>query len=435
MVAPRALKAKPGPTFAKASVDKSSPNRHRVESPRISARSARRIVLAAQGFARGRPARVSKGHLAALLKRLSLLQIDSVNVLVRAHYMPLFSRLGPYPTKWLDEAAYHPRKRQLFEYWGHEASLISLPLLPLFGWRMREAAAGIDIYSHLKRYAEENPEVVQRVLARVFEGGPAGAGEIESDLRAGAERKRGTGGWWGWSDTKKAVEWLFWTGSLTTKTRKNFERIYHVTNRVFPDFDPDAVAAADAIRQLVLLSARALGVATAADLRDYFRLPARAFSSVMKELIDAGQLLEVSVEGWAQPAYLDPNATAPRKVACSALISPFDPLIWSRQRAERLFGFRYRIEIYTPAHKREHGYYVLPFLLGENFVARVDLKADRAAGSLLVQGVHREGAQSVETIVPALSNELRSVAIWLGLNDIRVAPKGDLATALRAVLE
>jgi uncharacterized protein len=425
--------------FAKATSDKTADEtahrRHRLESPRISARSARRIALAAQGLARGRPPRVSKRHLAALLKRLSLLQIDSVNVLVRAHYMPLFSRLGPYPTKWIDEAAYNPRKRQLFEYWGHEASLISLPLLPLFGWRMREAAAGIDIYSGLKRFAAENPAFVERVLEHVLEIGPAGAGEIESHLKAENERKRKTGGWWGWSETKAAVEWLFWTGALTTFTRRNFERIYDATNRVFPDFDPAAVKAVEAIRQLVLLAAQALGVATAADLRDYFRLPAKAFPTAVKELVDAGQLLEVSVEGWAQPAYLDPDATTPRKVACNALVSPFDPLIWSRQRTERLFGFRYRIEIYTPAQKREHGYYVLPFLLGEDFVARVDLKADRAAGSLLVQGAHREGAQSVEAIIPALSDELRSMAGWLGLNGIRVAPKGDLATALRAALE
>jgi uncharacterized protein YcaQ len=348
--------------------------------------------------------------------------------------MPLFSRLGPYPTKWLDEAAYDPRKRQLFEYWGHEASLISLHLLPLFGWRMREAEAGIDIYSGLKRFAAENPEFVQRVLERVREIGPAGAGEIESHFKTEKERKRKTGGWWGWSETKAAVEWLFWTGALTTFTRRNFERIYHATNRVFPHFEPEAVKAADAIPQLVLLAARALGVATAADLRDYFRLPARTFPAVVKELVDAGQLLEVSVKGWAQPAYLDPDATTPRKVFCSALISPFDPLIWSRQRTERLFGFRYRIEIYTPAHKREHGYYVLPFLLGEDFVARLDLKADRATGTLLVQGAHREGDLPREAIIPPLKDELLSLATWLGLDSIRVAAKGDLALVLRGAL-
>jgi uncharacterized protein len=447
----RALRTKPvsakDSAFAKATTDKTADKtsgpiakktvqrRRRVDSFRISARSARRIALAAQGLARGRPYRVTRRHLAALLKRLSLLQIDSVNVLARAHYMPLFSRLGPYPTNWLDEAAYHPRKRQLFEYWGHEASLISLPLLPLFGWRMREAAAGIDVYSALKRFAAENPAFVQRVLERVREVGPAGAGEIESHFKTEKERKRKTGGWWGWSETKAAVEWLFWIGALTTFTRRNFERIYHATSRVFPDFDPNAVTAADAIQQLVLLAARALGVATAADLRDYFRLPVRAFPAVVKELVDTGQLLEVNVQGWAQPAYLDPSATIPRKVACSALISPFDPLIWSRQRAERLFGFRYRIEIYTPAHKREHGYYVLPFLLGEDFVARLDLKADRATGTLLVQGAHREGDQPAETIVRPLQDELLSLAAWLGLNSIRVGSKGDLVPALRAAMQ
>jgi uncharacterized protein YcaQ len=393
----------------------------------ISAAAARRIAIAAQGLGEGRPAPENIGprHLRAVVGRLGLLQIDSVSVLARAHYLPLFSRLGPYARELLDTAAWGKRPRRMFEYWAHEASLLPVEMQPLFRWRMDRAAALQGLYGELAAFAVARRDFVETVLAEVGARGPLVSGDLEGP--------RGVGGWWGWSDAKRALELLFWMGRLTTATRRGFERVYDLPERVLPA----AVLAVptpsprEAHRALLALAARALGVASEADLRDYFRLDIADTRPLLAELVEAGELLAVRVAGWAQPAYLHRDARRPRSVATRALLAPFDPLIWERARTERLFGFRYRLEIYTPAEKRVHGYYVLPFLLGEALVARVDLKTSRATGELLVLAAHAEAHAPAET-ASALAAELRLMADWLGLERVTVRPAGDLAARLAA---
>jgi uncharacterized protein len=385
---------------------------------RLSQAQARRIALAAQGFGEARPGAPSRRHVHRVLDRLHLLQIDSVNVLVRAHYMPLFSRLGLYDRALLDSAAWQRRKRAAFEYWGHEASLIRLDLHPLFRWRMARAERGEGVYSGLAAFGREKRAFIDACLKEIGARGPISAGELENG-------GRGQGSWWGWSDGKRALEWLFWAGLVTTATRRGFERLYDLPERVLPA----AVIAAptpspeEAQRTLLRLSAQALGIASERCLRDYFRLDPVDSKARLAELVDAGDLVPVTVEGWSAPAYLDPAARRPRRIEAQALLSPFDPVVWERTRAERLFDFRYRIEIYTPAEKREFGYYCLPFLLGDSIVARVDLKADRAAGRLIVHSIHPEASVSPDAIAPMLGDELRRMAEWLDLSDI-LAPPG-----------
>ena len=382
----------------------------------ITLAQARRIALAAQGFHEGRPAGATKRHLSRVLQRSHLLQIDSVNVLVRAHYMPLFSRLGAYDRGLLEKTAYHPKKREAFEYWGHEASLIRLDLHPLFRWRMERAARGEGTYGGLARFGREKRTFIEEVRREIETRGPIGAGELSIG-------GKGQGTWWGWSDGKRALEWLFWAGGVTTATRRGFERIYDLPERVLPSeiLNMPTPSAEEAQRELLRLSIRALGIASERCLRDYFRLEPKDAKARIPELIEAGDLIPVTVDGWG-PVYLDPQAKIPRRVEARALVSPFDPIVWERTRTERLFDFRYRIEIYTPAEKREFGYYCLPFVLGERIVARVDLKADRAAGNLIVHSIHPEASAPSEEIAPALGDELRLMAGWLNLGSV-TAPK------------
>ena len=379
---------------------------------RLSLAQARRAALAAQGFGDRRPeGPLAPRHPRRVIGRLGLLQIDSVSAVARAHYLPLFSRLGAYPRTLLEDAAWGaPRRRELFEYWAHEASLLPLALHPLLRWRMARAAQGRGIYGGLARFGLERRDAIEAVFRAVEARGPLAAGDLEGP--------RGAGGWWGWSDAKRALEWLFWAGRVTTATRRgSFERLYDLPERVLPVpvLAAPTPSEADAQRALLALSARAHGVATAGDLRDYFRLDAADVAPRLAELVEAGTLTPVAVEGWAHPAYLHTEARIPRRVEARALLAPFDPLVWERSRAERLFGFRYRIEIYVPAAKRQHGYYVLPFLLGEALVARVDLKADRAAGVLRVLAVHHEPGAPPATD-EALAAELALMAAWLGLH-------------------
>jgi uncharacterized protein YcaQ len=379
-------------------------------SDTLSLAAARRIALAAQGF--GAPKRPPAGWppLGRNLDRLALHQIDSVNVLARAHYLPAFSRLDPYDRTLIDRAAWGRKSaRRLFEYWAHEASLLPLALHPLLRWRMARAERGEIGWGHIRAFAGERHAEAEAVLARIRAEGPLAA----SDFEHGKSRS----GWWEWGDTKRALEWLFWAGHITTATRRgSFERIYDLTEQVIPPAilalpTPDEP---EAHRRLVALSARALGVATAGDLRDYFRLGVEETRVAVSELVEAGTLLPVTVESWRQPAFLHAEARHPRRIAGQALLAPFDPLIWERSRAERLFGFRYRIEIYTPAEKRVHGYYVLPFLMDEKLVARVDLKSDRQAGRLLARSVHVEPGAPPDTR-ERLAAEMDSMAAWLGL--------------------
>ncbi len=396
----------------------------------LSRAQARRIALAAQGFAEPRPAgRVDARHIRRVLDRVALLQIDSVNVLSRSHYLPVFSRLGPYPREILDRLSWGGARREMFEYWAHVASLVPLELHPLLRWRMRRAAE--HAWPGIVRIQETRPAFVEEVLALVAEQGPIGAGVIERD------RPRASTAMWDWHDGKVALEWLFYTGQVTTAGRPNFERQYDLTERVLPA----AVLAAptptdeEAQRELMRRAGRAHGVATEFELRDYFRLRPVEAKARLAELVEAGDLTPVRIEGSTVPHYLSPHARLPRWVRARALLSPFDSLVWERTRTERLFGFRYRIEIYVPAPKRVYGYYVLPFLLGDELVGRVDLKADRAAGVLIAQAAYAEPGRSPGEIAEAMAAELELMAGWLGLSGVTVVDRGDLAPHLAAALK
>ena len=393
----------------------------------LSPATARRIALAAQGFGRTPPAAPGRRHVRDLARRLGVVQIDSVNVVARTHYLPGFARLGDYPREALEAEAWGSR-RGLFEYWGHEASLLPVETQPLLRWRMARAQAGEGIWGGVARFGRERADYVAEVLKEIERRGPVTGGDF-------AEGPRGAPGWWSWSDGKRALEWLFWAGLITTRTRRGFERVYDLTERALPRAVVEAPTPdeADAQRELVRITARALGVATAADLRDYFRLPLAEAKARVAELAEAGELVPVQVKGWGRPAWLWPDARRPPKVRGDALLSPFDNLIWRRDRTERLFGARVRLEIYTPAHKRTHGYYVLPFLEDEAITARVDLKADRQAGVLRVQAAWRERDTTPAT-PERLAAELTRMAGWLELERVEVAGKGDLAEALAAAL-
>jgi uncharacterized protein YcaQ len=390
----------------------------------LSASQARRIVLAAQALAApagDKP--VTRRAVRALADRLGFIQLDSVNVFVRAHYMPLFARLGAYPTSHLDAEAWG-RRPSLFEYWGHAAVLMPVGLQPLFRWKM-ERARGSQRPSGLAKFGRERRAYIDEVLAQVRRRGPVTGGDFAPEGPREA-------GWWNWSEGKSALEWLFWAGEITTRTRRGFERVYDLTERVIPPaiLNTPTPDIADAKRELVRISAAAMGVATVADLADNFGMLQADAKARVLELVEAGALEEVRVEGWRTPGYLAAGAKLPRNAAGAALLAPFDNLIWRRERTERLFGLRYRIGIYTPAAQREHGYYVYPFLLGEQLAARVDLKADRKAGRLLVQAAHLEPGAAEDEVLAPLAEALARAAAWQGLSEVAVAKKGGLAAAL-----
>lgn len=384
------------------------------------------MALAAQGFATPRPAagtRLDARHLRRGVSAAGLLQIDSVNVLVRSHELPLFARLGPYPRGLLARLAY--RDRELYECWAHMASFAPVAVEPLLRWKAaRHRAVPWAI-------ARDQPDLVQAVLAEVAARGPLSAGELSVGTRS-------SGSWWGWGEAKTALEWLFLVGDVAVRERRaNFERVYDLTERVLPAAvlgaptpEPEA-----AQRALVRYAAARLGVATVRDLADYFRLKVGDVRPRLSELVEDGAVVPVAVKGWSDPALLDPSAAIPRRVGARALLSPFDSLIWDRARLERLFGVHLRIEIYTPAPLRVHGYYVLPFLLGERVVARVDLKADRQAGRLLAPAIHSEGTHDRDAVCAALAAELGEMARWLDLpGGVEVGERGDLADPVRARL-
>jgi len=388
------------------------------------------VALAAQGFSQpDRAGPVTWGHMDRMIRRLNLLQIDSVNVLVRSHYLPLYSRLGAYGQPTLDARTFGTRKRATFECWAHEASLLPLDLHPLMRWRMARARDGRGTYGSMDKFAADEAAYVASVLDFVTRHGPTAVSDLP-------DAGKSAGGWWGWSKGKMALEALFDRGLVTTATRQGFERIYDIPERVIPaeTLALPTPAEDDAIRTLLDLSGRALGIGTEFDLRDYFRLPVADTKKALAELIKAGRLLPVAVAGWKHQAYLHCEAKLARKAGGTALVSPFDPLVWERARAERLFDFHYRIEIYTPAPKRRFGYYVLPFLMGERFVGRVCLKADRQAGVLRANAAHVEAHADPRETAKALAGELHLMAKWLGLADVAAGPRGNLARAVRAAL-
>lgn len=399
--------------------------------PTLTAAQARRVAVAAQGFHEPKPGVLTRGHLKRLISRIQVLQLDSVSVCVRAHYAPVFSRLGPYDRDVLDRAAWsHTARapRLLTEYWAHEAALMAVDDWPLLRWRMREYEHGRWGTEIVKR----NARLAEDIVTAIAERGPSTAGQIEAHLEAEPRGRKGP--WWDRSDTKWVAEALWSSGVLTTATRVGFARHYDLTERVLP---PDVLAREvsdeEAVRELILRAASALGVGTEPDLRDYFRLNPTQSKPAVAALVAEGELEPVEVAGWNAPAYLRAGQKVPRRDRGTALLCPFDPLVFFRPRMERLFdGFHYRIEIYTPAHKRQFGYYVWPFLLDGELVGRVDLK--RADGVLHVVGAFAEDGRDRAHVAAGMAAELRAIAGWLGLDDVAVGDRGDLVTELRAAL-
>jgi uncharacterized protein YcaQ len=382
----------------------------------ISGADARRIALAAQGFADPRPrGRVDRRHLRRVLDRIGLIQIDSVNVLVRSQELPLFARLGPHPRTLIDDAT---RAGELFEYWVHEASLVPVDQYHLYRWRM----TGPFPWPSFRRRIQELGGFIEEIYQRVVEDGPLVAGDLKT--RVG---KKGT--WWDYDDGKTALEALFFQGRITARRRpQDFARVYDIPERMIPaaELARPAPTAHDAFKELLVLAATYHGLGTLQDLADYHRLTPTVAKPALVELVEEGRLVPVSVEGWDRPAYMLPGTRLRRRVDARALLSPFDPVVWNRARALRLFDFHYRIEIYTPAPKRRYGYYVLPFLLGDDLVGRVDLKADRANGALLVQSAWTEPGVDEREVAGELLEELRLMASWLDLGHIHVTGRGDL---------
>jgi len=381
----------------------------------------RRIALAAQGFARPRPiGRIDVRHFRRVLNHVGLLQLDSVNVLERSHYLPMFSRLGPYDRAALDR--WTTSSGEIFEYWGHEASLIPVDRYSTFRFRMGE----MKPWGSVRRLLDERPGYIENILEQVAIRGPL----TVADLDDAGERG---GPWWGYAPGKHALEWLFASGRVTAYRSPTFGRRYDLPQRVVPA----AVIAespsdqAEAYRTLLVDAARHHGVGTVADLADYHRLHKPTARPILEDLAVEGALVPVAVAGWRHPAYLHPDAVIPRRTTGTALLSPFDSLVWNRDRVERMFGFRYRIEIYVPKPQRQYGYYVLPFLLDGDLVARVDLKADRKGRRLLVQTAHLEPGHEASRVVPPLTKELRAMAAWLGLDEVVIVDRGDLASSLR----
>lgn len=410
----------------------------------LSLTQARRIALRAQGLdtpradVAGQLRVPTMRHLQQVVDRVGLIQIDSVNVLARAHLMPLYSRLGPYDTGLLDRAS-GTSPRRLVEYWAHEASFVPPRTYRLLAWRQRQLAT--EAWGAISGVARQHPGVVQEVRDLLAARGPMTASEVHALFESEHPRTRGEWGW-NWTVAKRALELLFFTGEVGSSGRTaSFERRYDLIERVLPRevLDLPEVPEKDAVRELLEISARAHGIGTETCLRDYFRIKGEPARQAISELVEAGTLRQVRVAGWNRSAYLHAEATLPRRATASTLVSPFDPLVFERRRLLELFGMHYRIEIYVPAPQRVHGYYVLPFLHGEQLPARVDLKADRRTGRLLVVAAHAEDGAADETPV-ALAAELRRLAGWLGLDEV-VALDGDgrparggLATSLAGAL-
>ena len=397
----------------------------------LSADDARKLALSSLGFGAKKPARAGAAQVRATASRLSAIQIDSVNVLARAHYLPTFSRYGPYPTSALDTMVHG--RRELFEYWGHAACFLPMELYPLMRWRMEnQRAAWAGVSAKQKQFMEA-------VYKEVVEHGPISAGELSIGGKS-------TGPWWGWSEGKQALELLFRQGRVAVADRRNFERLYDIPERVIPApvLQAAAIAPEDAKKALIVRATRAMGVGTAKDIAQYFhidawwdrlsvngRRPPAKTGVLFDELVEEGRLERVRVEGWKQPAFIVSGARVPRSIDARAIVSPFDPVLWERQWTKAVFGFDYQIEIYVPGPKRIYGYYVLPFLLGDRFAARVDLKAERKTSTMIVHASYVERGLDARPIAAVLAEELRSMAGWLSLASFTVHPKGNLATALK----
>ena len=386
----------------------------------LSRDDAKRLALQGQGFGRTRPVQVTAADFAWSVERTKLVQIDSVNVVERAHYMPFFARLGPFDRAALDQWIYG--ERQMFEQWAHVASLVPMEHYQWLGHRMETGRS----WPLIERIGEEEPGFLDRVIEEIRERGPIVVGELSAGGKS-------TGPWWGWGKGKAALEWHFRRGNLAIRERRNFARVYDLAERVIPAEmrAGEPLPRQEAEREMMLAAVDAHGVGTVRDLADYYRLKVADARARLNELVDAAAVERVSVEGWKEPGYVAAGAVVPGNLHVRALVCPFDPLVWERDRTERLFDFRYRIEIYTPAAKRVFGYYVFPFVLGNDIVGRVDLKADRKNNVLLVRGTHVEEGHDESKVAAALSDELDEMARWLDLSSVRVGPRGNLARALR----
>jgi len=357
-----------------------------------------------------------------VLDSVGLIQIDSVNVLVRSQELPLFSRLGNHPRSLIPDAT---TDGELFEYWCHEASHLPVSMHPLMRWRMEQAKQG-EMWGGLVRAAKQHPQMLKEIRDRVYQDGPLVAGDVKT--RTGPK-----GSWWDWDTGKALLEYLFWSGEVTAQRRSSdFARMYYAPHDVIPAdvLNMSTPHEEDARRSLVLLAARSLGVGTLTDIADYHRQTPKKIRDIVTGLVEDNQLQAVRVDGWKDIAYMLPGTKTPRNIEARALLSPFDSLVWCRPRLERLFNFHYRIEIYTPAAKRVYGYYVLPFLLGDEMVARVDLKADRKESTLLVLGAFSEPNIDIAYVARELKAEVQLMAEWLGLEKVRVTSNGDVATAM-----
>ena len=380
----------------------------------LSIADARRIALAAQGFDTARPqTKATQRHVDTLISRLGVIQIDSVNVLVRSQELPLFARLGNHDRNAIPRAT---EAQKLFEYWGHEAAHLPVNLHLLFRWKMDAARTGKVTHWGLTSFYEENKAFVKRILKHVEKNGPTTSRKLSTRTE-----KKGT--WWDWDEAKVALEYLFLTGELMSRGRgSDFARIYDTPERVLPQriIDAPTPSEHEARKQLLVRSAVAQGVATASDLADYYRQKLATVKPLIAELVEEGELREVAVDGWTEKAFVYRNAKLPKQLHATALLSPFDSLVWCRPRNERLFDFHYRIEIYTPKEKRKFGYYVLPFMMNGEMVGRVDLKADRAKGILQAHSVHTEKGVKRSVINEALNAELAAMATWLGLEQVQI---------------
>jgi len=409
----------------------------------LSLQEARRLAVASQGFD-AKPIRPTIAHLRRLAARLHAFQIDSVNVLARAQYVPAFARLGPYSMNALDSLAY--RTRELFEYWGHAACLLPISLYPLVRYRMVKHAERTQEYMRSKRGA-----YMTKIYAEVAERGPITAGELSDP----GKRSGGWWGWWGTGNGKATLEHLYDAGLVAIAGRRGFERLYDIAERVIPRAALDAKSPSpeESMKQLICLGASACGVGTFSDIAGYFNVDAwhdrmppgprwehpegrgrRAVpiaKRLVSELVDEGRLLAARVEGWTARTYLHPDARIPKTIDARGLVTPFDSLVWERSRMERLFGMKYTIEMYTPPPKRIYGYYVCPFLLGDTLVARCDLKADRERRVLMVQSAFLEPGQNARRVASNLAAELQQMRAWLGLDRLEVAKRGNLAATLR----
>ncbi|AVE36521.1 TPA: crosslink repair DNA glycosylase YcaQ family protein [Pseudomonas aeruginosa] len=396
----------------------------------LSSDDARRLALTAQCF-EPRAQKPNKSRIRAIMQRLGALQLDAVNALIRSHYLPLYSRLGHYEREDLDLLAWGElSERGLFEYWGHEASLMPLELYPFFRWRMLRAVEGRGIHRELVEFGRDNRRLIREILSLVKERGPTGTSDV-------TRRETPAGTWWDWSMEKLALEWLFATGELTVACRRGFERLYDLPERVFPAhiLRTPEVSEPEAHRYLLAHAAQALGVATESDFRDYFRLGLQDVRVRLSELVEDGNLIKVDVEGWTKPAWIGSRFSHAGPEGSSSLLSPFDSLIWSRERTERLFNFYYRLEFYVPANKRVYGYYVMPFLYRGYLVGRVDLRAERTLKCLAIWGVHEEVSGLTEDALIELSIQLEAISIWLGFESIRIYCESPVANRLRTACQ